>query len=137
MRSRRAKAGALLLSLISACLLVSPIGSQTRARVGPPAEYTGDGCTLFPDGNYRECCYSHDLDYFRGGTEKERRESDKRLYRCVRSKKGWQNEIAAPLMLFGVRVFGGSFLPTPFRWGFGQRKKRILANEKVDRPETD
>ena len=110
---------------IAVLLLASvPAAAQVKARVEPPADFTGDGCTLFPDGNYRECCYRHDLDYFRGGTERERRESDKRLYRCVRSKKGWQNEIAAPLMLFGVRVFGVSFLPTPFRWGFGQRKKR-------------
>ena len=136
MRSRRARAGALLSSFIFAFLLTLPVGSQTRAE--PPENFTGDGCTLFPDGNYRECCYRHDLDYFRGGTEKERRESDKRLYRCVRSRKGWQNEVAAPLMLFGVRVFGGSFLPTPFRWGFGQRKNnRDLASTKGDVPKTE
>jgi hypothetical protein len=136
MRSRRAKAGALLSSLIIAFLLAFPVDSQTLAE--PPEDFGGDGCTLFPDGNYRECCYRHDVDYFRGGTEKERRESDKKLYRCVRSKKGWQNEVAAPLMLFGVRVFGGSFLPTPFRWGFGQRRsKRSLTSEKTVEPRTD
>ena len=27
------------------------------------------------------------------------------------------------MMWLGVRVFGASFLPTPFRWGFGKRKK--------------
>ena len=120
MRSRRIRAGLLAVVLVFAAM---PADAQTKARTEPPADFTGDGCTLFPDGNYRECCYRHDLDYFRGGTEKERRDSDKRLYRCVRSKKGWQNEIAAPLMLFGVRVFGVSFLPTPFRWGFGQKRK--------------
>ena len=136
MRSRRAKAVALLSSLIIAFLLALPVESQTLAE--PPEDFGGDGCTLFPDGNYRECCYRHDVDYFRGGTEKERRESDKKLYRCVRSKKGWQNEVAAPLMLLGVRVFGGSFLPTPFRWGFGQRRsKRSLTSEKTVEPRTD
>ena len=136
MRSRQARAGALLSSLTIAFLLVLPVGSQTRTE--PPADFTGDGCTLFPDGNYRECCYRHDLDYFRGGTETERHESDKRLYRCVRSMKGWKNEIAAALMLFGVRVFGVSFLSTPFRWGFGQRKKkRNLADEISDGPKTE
>lgn len=112
---------------ISICLAVSILVLTTNAqlaRVEPTANYTGDGCTLFPDGNYRECCYLHDLDYFRGGTGKERKASDKRLYRCVRSKKGWQNEIAAPLMLFGVRLFGDSWLRAPFSWGFGQRKKK-------------
>ena len=97
---------------------------QMREPIDPPADFKGDGCTLFPDGNYRECCYLHDLDYFRGGTTAERKGSDKRLYRCVRSKKGWQNEIAAPIILFGVRLFGVQSLPTPFRWGFGQKKKR-------------
>ena len=97
---------------------------QLREPAEPPADFKGDGCTLFPDGNYRECCYLHDLDYFRGGTAAERKESDKRLYRCVRNKEGWQNEIAAPIMLFGVRLFGRPSLPTPFRWGFGQKKKR-------------
>jgi hypothetical protein len=133
MRSLQARAEALLSALLIAFLLAVPAGSQMR--MGPSADFAGDGCTLFPDGNYRECCYRHDIDYFRGGTEAERRESDKRLYRCVRSKKGWQNEVAAPLMLFGVRVFGVSFLPTPFRWGFGQpRRNGNLPRDKTDRP---
>ena len=82
-----------------------------------------DGCTLFPDGNYRDCCVAHDKDYYKGGTEKERSRSDARLYRCVKRKKGWQNKIIAPIMWLGVRIGGVRFLPTPFRWGFGKRKK--------------
>jgi hypothetical protein len=105
-------------------ILAAPARTQMREFIEPPAEFKGDGCTLFPDGNYRECCYLHDLDYFKGGTAAERRQSDKRLYRCVRSKKGWQNEMAAPVMYLGVRLFGVQGLPTPFRWGFGQKKKR-------------
>jgi hypothetical protein len=136
MRSLQARAKALLSALLIAFLLTVPVSSQMR--MGPSADFAGDGCTLFPDGNYRECCYRHDVDYFRGGTEAERRESDKRLYRCVRSKKGWQNEVAAPLMLFGVRVFGVSFLPTPFRWGFGQQKRRVVgADDQTDRSVND
>jgi hypothetical protein len=109
--------------LISIAILAGSIVPQKAALIEPPPDYRGNGCSLFPDGNYRECCDIHDAEYFRGGSFRERRQSDKRLYRCVRSKKGWQNEIAAPVMYLGVRVFGGSLLPTPFRWGFGQKKK--------------
>lgn len=108
--------------LVIAALAVSAV-PQMKAPVEPPPDFRSDGCSLFPDGNYRECCELHDLDYFRGGSFRERRQSDKRLYRCVRAKKGWKNEIAAPMMYLGVRVFGGSLIPTPFRWGFGQKKK--------------
>lgn len=85
--------------------------------------FKSDKCSLFPDGNYGDCCVAHDKDYFKGGTGKERAASDKRLYRCVKKKKGWQNKLIAPMMWIGVRIFGTSRLPTPFRWGFGKRKK--------------
>jgi hypothetical protein len=38
-------------------------------------------------------------------------------------KPGWQNKVIAPVMWVGVRIGGVSFLPTPFRWGFGKTKK--------------
>ena len=108
-------------------LLLSAIFSSysfSQAKVNePPADYESDGCTLFPDGNYRDCCVAHDKDYYKGGSCKERRESDNRLYRCVKSKKGWKNKFLAPIMWIGVRVFGTSLLPTRFRWGFGKKKK--------------
>ena len=112
-----------LSALILIAVLAASAVPQARSPIEPPADFRGNGCSLFPDGNYRECCDIHDLDYFRGGSFRERRRSDKRLYRCVRSKKGWHNELAAPVMYLGVRVFGMSILPTPFRWGFGQKKK--------------
>lgn len=103
------------------------IGLMSFAAVGQTAasrspQFKSDKCTMFPDGNYAECCIAHDQDYFVGGTAKERRASDKRLYRCVRNMKGWQNEVAAPIMFLGVRVFGVSWLPTRFRWGFGKKR---------------
>jgi len=53
-------------------------------------------------------------------TGAERKASDKRLQDCVRAKG---HKYIAPLMYFGVRIGGVSWLPTPFRWGFGQKKK--------------
>ena len=106
-----------------------------------PIGFKTDGCSLFPDGNYRDCCVAHDIDYYKGG--KGRRASDKRLYRCVKKKKGWQNKFIAPMMFLGVRIGGISFLPTPFRWGFGKKRmkklKRRAEEEKAKetKPKTD
>ena len=84
--------------------------------------FTSDGCSSFPNGTFQQqelwlaCCQKHDFDYWKGGTYKERLNSDKALSRCV-SKVG-EPEIAL-LMLAGVRVGGTPFLPTKFRWGYG------------------
>lgn len=84
--------------------------------------FESDGCSSFPDGTVFEqelwlgCCQVHDLEYWRGGTYKERLASDKALKVCV-AKVG-QPELAA-LMLAGVRIGGTPYLPTSFRWGYG------------------
>jgi hypothetical protein len=95
------------------------IYSQVRTQQEAPADFKGDGCSLWPDGDYRSCCEAHDRDYCRSGTSAERKASDKRLRDCVRAKG---HKYIAPLMYFGVRIGGVSWLPTPFRWGFGQNK---------------
>lgn len=100
--------------------ITSGVAAQTTSATS--GDFKSDNCTMFPDGNYAKCCVAHDEDYSAGGSGKDRRASDRRLYRCVRSKKGWQNEIAAPVMYLGVRVFGVSWLPTRFRWGFGRKR---------------
>jgi len=113
-------------------LAASAAAQKRNVRQYPPPNYTGDGCTFFLDCNYRDCCFEHDKDYFRGGTAKERLASDKRLYRCVRSKNRWYNKITAPIMFAGVRLFGVPWLPTSFRWGFGSKsqKRASLKNSR-------
>ncbi len=120
--------------LVFLCLAFSAqaFGQSTKDQI--PPDYQSDGCTLFPDGNYRDCCVAHDRDYYVGGSCKERRASDNRLYKCVRNKKGWYNKLVAPVMWAGVRVFGTSILPTPFRWGFGKKKKKDAADKPDARP---
>lgn len=88
-----------------------------------PEDFKG-GCSLFPDGAYLDCCVEHDRAYFVGGTSKMRWRADKKLFKCVAKKRGWYHKILAPLMWTGVRVGGVSWLPTPFRWGFGQKEIR-------------
>jgi len=87
-----------------------------------PVDFKSDGCSLFPDGDYRDCCVEHDKVYYFGGSSKERWQSDKKLYKCVAAKKGFHHKIIAPIMWLGVRMWGVSWLPTPFRWGFGRKK---------------
>ena len=82
-----------------------------------------DGCTLIGGNEFKACCISHDRDYFLGGTWKDRFESDKRLYECVRKKKSFGAKLAAPFIWLGVRIGGVPFLSTPFRWGFGRFRK--------------
>lgn len=97
------------------------ISAQSKPNVA--AEFKSDGCSMFPDGDYRDCCVAHDLAYFSGGSWTKRWRADKKLFKCVAAKRGVEHKFIAPVMWLGVRVFGVSFLPTSFRWGFGRAKK--------------
>ena len=113
---RRVSIVVLVLSLFGTTVL-----AQTGGREMPP-DFKSDGCSLFPDGNYRGCCVKHDETYYFGGSLKERRAADKELYKCVRSKGN--GKFLASMIYLGVRIGGVSFLPTPFRWGFGHKFPR-------------
>lgn len=111
--------------LLAVILCASMVGQTVDVRQ-LPADYVSDGCSMFPDCNYRECCVEHDKTYFFGGTKKERREADRKLYECVRGKgRGF----IAKMMWVGVRIGGVGFLPTSFRWGFGKdwKPKKVPA----------
>jgi hypothetical protein len=120
-------------ALISTCLALNT-AAQTNSESVPgalPGNFKTDGCTLFPDGDYKNCCVSHDLAYFNGGTLRERLRADNVLFKCVANKKGWWHKIVAPVMWTGVRIGGVSFLPTPFRWGFGKNTKPAVAGKRA------
>ena len=87
-----------------------------------PEGFVGDGCSRFPDGDYADCCFEHDKAYFVGGSWTMRWRADKKLYKCVAAKKGFEHKFIAPVMWAGVRVFAVPFLPTSFRWGFGKNE---------------
>jgi len=90
-----------------------------------PDDYVSDNCSLFPDGDYADCCVAHDKDYFFGGTKSERKASDQRLKQCVLSKgSGWKRKFLANAIYMGVRIGGVGFLNAPFSWGFGKRWKK-------------
>ncbi|NQZ53067.1 MAG: hypothetical protein HRT93_02320 [Piscirickettsiaceae bacterium] len=91
-------------------------------QAGGLLPFTSDGCSSFPNGTIEQselwlkCCTTHDYDYWKGGSYKERVESDRTLKECVIHVG--EPEIAL-LMLAGVRFGGTPFLPTAFRWGYG------------------
>lgn len=132
----------LIVVLVLVACLSALVPAQSSGGIELPPDFESDGCTFFPDGNYRDCCVEHDKDYYKGGSCKERRRSDNRLYRCVKNKKGWKNKVIAPMMWLGVRALGVSFLPTPFRWGFGKKKTKKkkengLKNDKQGDPQDE
>lgn len=108
--------------------------TATTTPTTVPADFKSDGCTMFPDADYGDCCVAHDKAYYVGGSRKDRWRADKVLYKCVAAKKGMCHRIIAPMMWVGVRVGGVPWLPTPFRWGFGRKKSKRNAGsvEKSD-----
>jgi hypothetical protein len=75
-----------------------------------PEDFESDGCTCVPDLNLSDCCRQHDYDYY---SEKHcyrnRKEADKRMYRCVKSKG---RPFIAILYYLGLRLFGWLFFYT-------------------------
>lgn len=57
------------------------------------------------------------MDYWCGGSWKERWQSDGRLAKCVGFPRGFP---VGAVMWLGVRAGGLGWLPTPFRWGYGR-----------------
>lgn len=95
-----------------------------------PATFKSDGCSLFSDGKYLNCCVEHDRAYYVGGSWKQRWRANKKLFKCVAAKKGFEYKIIAPVMWLGVRVGGVSWLPTSFRWNFGRVKSAAKKSSK-------
>ncbi|MBE9504993.1 MAG: DUF2183 domain-containing protein, partial [Proteobacteria bacterium] len=113
-------------------------GGAERGNSKEIKTFKSDGCSLFPDGTFKEknlwcnCCYNHDIAYWRGGTKKERKIADQALRDCVEEKTG--NKTLADLMYAGVRAGGSSIFPAWYRWGYGwpygRGNKAITAEEE-------
>ncbi len=107
--------------LRAALLLVSVLAGC--AATPTLKDFTSDGCSLFPDGNAQdpklwcECCYQHDVAYWRGGTQAERLHADEQLRTCVKAKTG--DAVLAQTMFAGARSGGAPVFPTGYRWGYG------------------
>jgi hypothetical protein len=82
----------------------------------PPHPFTTDGCSLWMDGNWVDCCVEHDIAYWCGGTAQDRCRADQALKDCVTAK---HDAFLGTVMYVGTRVGGAAWLPTSFRWGYG------------------
>lgn len=102
----------------------------------PPKRFTSDGCSLWPDSDWRHCCVTHDMAYWCGGTARQRASADKMLQECL-VENG--NPTMGAIMRAGTRVGGGTLWPTPWRWGYGwpyPRSGKVEADDSsVDREE--
>ena len=106
------------LGLLSALLWLSGCASTNEL-----AEFTSDGCSLFADGTLQDhrlwcdCCFAHDLAYWRGGSAAQREEADLTLRACVLERTA--NPALAEIMYEGVRFGGSPVFPSWYRWGYG------------------
>lgn len=130
------KADLLLLPLVAyAAFLLAGCGDRRSA--GSLADFSSDGCSLFPDrslineDDWCDCCFEHDIAYWKGGTEEERLAADIALRECILEKTG--NRELAELMYEGVRFGGSPYFYNWYRWGYGwsyDRKYQALTPEE-------
>lgn len=82
----------------------------------PPKPFTTDGCSMWPDSDWGQCCVVHDMEYWCGGSAGDRSASDRRLRQCLADMEkpvmGW-------VMQAGARSGGFAVFPLPWRWGYG------------------
>ena len=81
----------------------------------PDYIYTTDGCSSWPDGSWQVCCVVHDIPYWCGGSEEDRKQTDEWLEQCANEKATGMGDIMYP----AVRIGGAPWLPAPWRWGYG------------------
>lgn len=86
----------------------------------PPARpFVTDGCSRFPDRSWNtSCCVEHDIEYWCGGSAKDRLRADDVFGACVADRS---NAFLGGLMRLGVRFGGHPIWPTTYRWGYGHR----------------
>lgn len=88
---------------------------STKPIKQPDFIFTTDGCSRWPDDPWLACCIVHDIAYWCGGSEQDRKDADQEFMQCVNNKMGIMGNIMYP----GIRMGGSPWFPTPWRWGYG------------------
>lgn len=105
------------IGFIIACLFLT-----TACQANSLKPFTTDGCSLWIDGTpeqpnlWRHCCVAHDLDYWKGGSEAQRKASDERIQACVKEAQG---SGMANYIYTNVRWGGSPYWMNNYRWGYG------------------
>ncbi len=100
------------------CIIITACNNNSEL-----SPFASDGCSLFPDSSviikkdWCECCFQHDVAYWQGGTEQQRKQADTMLKQCVSQKTG--DEALANVMYEGVRIGGSPYFYNWYRWGYG------------------
>ncbi|MCF7969752.1 MAG: hypothetical protein K9L22_01115 [Methylococcaceae bacterium] len=109
-------------TLISLCLSIQCVGAAELA------DFSSDGCSQFPDGTFAQqdlwcdCCITHDIAYWQGGSRQQKKQADAALRQCVLQKT--DNSLLADTMYYGVTLGGSPVFPVWYRWGYGWRYGR-------------
>lgn len=89
--------------------------------------FFSDGCSSSPDGvpkntsAWVDCCVEHDVAYWIGGTEEDRKNADLALKSCI-AGKGYP--VIAKIYYYGVRMGGTPDSYATYRWGYGWTERR-------------
>ena len=113
----------LTVGFLALFLVLAPLAACAPAAASDLDDFASDGCSLFPDGTVKDrakwcdCCFRHDIAYWRGGTEDERKKADEALRDCVVERT--EDKVLAETMFLGVRAGGHPAFPTWYRWAYG------------------
>jgi len=124
------------ISLLSLVLFMLTIDSVNAEQLD---DFSSDGCSQFPDGTlgqqdlWCDCCITHDIAYWQGGTQAQKQQADIELRACVLHKT--ESSLLASTMYYGVTWGGSPIFPVWYRWGYGWQYGRgflsLSADEKA------
>ena len=128
-----------VLCLLLFCFVTTNASAESLLLpFGRLKKFSSDGCSLSPNGTpnnptaWLHCCVQHDLAYWAGGTEDDRRHADEDLKACI-AESGYPNYALAAFE--AVRYGGEPKYPTCYRWGYGwnfnRRYEKLNSFEKI------
>ncbi len=86
-------------------------------------DFIFDGCSSVPEGIpcnpdlWCDCCLTHDIAYWKGGTYSDRLNADRAFKKCITEKT--HSAVVGELFYVGVRMGGSPYYDTSYRWGYG------------------
>ena len=120
------EAAALEVRAVEYCSARYPSEDQQPAR-----PFVTDGCSLWLDREWDlDCCVTHDIAYWCGGTREERRQADAAFGECVAANTAQSIGLG---MRLGVRMGGHPLFPTSYRWGYGHDYRACYPSTKAQR----